>query len=185
MWLVLQRQAQRRNGKPPKTPIGKRDGAVCQLNVQTEELPLALREAGLDALAGPEPPAKPRKRPSKPSGSKVKNLSASAAADEAQETLCVACSGVPQDVLDRCRRAVTRLGNATMVDTEEQAMNSKLTHLVLGAEKKSGKFLLARAADAVVVRPDWLVQCIRWRRWLPTEEFLFEVRRHKGGRYVR
>jgi BRCA1 C Terminus (BRCT) domain len=92
-----------------------------------------------------------------------------------KSAMCLACSGVSQEVVDRCRRAVSRLGNATMVDTEEQALRTRLTHLVLGSNKRSGKLLLALACGAQVVKPDWIVQCIRWRRWVPTGEHLCEV----------
>ena len=178
---VLQLRAPLTNGKAPKTPIRKKNGFVRELNVQTDDLPLVLRDAGLDASAGDTHP----KQPGKGARSKAKSLRASAADDEAQQTLCVTCSGVSAEVEDRCRRAVKRLGNATMVDTEDEAMKTTLTHLVMGSNKRTGKLLLAKAAGAVVVRPDWLVQCIRWRRWLPTDEFLFEVRRCRGGRYAR
>lgn len=104
------------------------------------------------------------------------SAAAIAEGEASSAALCLACSGVSKEVVDRCRRAVSRLGNATLVDTEEQAMRTRLTHLVLGSNKRSGKLLLALACGAQVVKPDWIVQCIRWRRWMPTAEHLFEVR---------
>lgn len=190
--MQAQKGAVQTNGKFPKTPNPKssrKNGVMCEVNIQTDELPLALRAAGLETSSGNMPPAPQRKRPEKGAVSKATNHSKTAAADKGAQTaepLCVACSGVPKDVLDRCRRAVSRLGNATMVETEEEAMNSKLTHLVLGSNKRSGKLLLALASSAEVVKPAWLVECIRWRRWVPTtEKTVFEVRRCKSGRFVR
>jgi hypothetical protein len=164
------------NGVDPKSL--RRNGIFLDTNVQTNELSLAVRAAGLDTSTRNFPAAKKQKqsnnrpqnvsRPSRPSYAGSEHVS--------DEPVCVACSGVQEDVLERCRRAVERLGNATMVNTEEEAMKGKLTHLVLGTNKRSGKLLLALANDAVVVRPAWLVQCIRWRRWLPADDFVTEVR---------
>jgi hypothetical protein len=174
--LQAQKYAKATNEKMPKSPrqrSSRRNGLVSELNLHVD----GICNASCSADA---PSAKQRKCSEK--GGDIKSFSPCFESDDGEvlEGLRLACSGVPEEVLDRCRRAVSKLGNATMVNTEEEAMNTNLTHLVLGSTKCSGKLLLALASGAVVVRPDWLVQSIRWRRWVPTKEFLFEVRGSKS-----
>lgn len=91
------------------------------------------------------------------------------------DVMCIACSGVDKDVLERCRRAVRNLGKARMFETENEVLSTTLTHLVVGNEKRSSKFLHAIACGANIVTPAWLVQCIRWRGWIACESFLCKV----------
>lgn len=89
--------------------------------------------------------------------------------------LCIACSGVENDVLERCRRAVQNLGKARLLETEEECFSIGVTHLVIGNETRSSKLLHAIACGAKIVTPSWLVQCIRWRGWISCDNYLSKV----------
>eukprot|EP00892_Ulva_mutabilis_P009983 jgi/Ulvmu1/7357/UM036_0017.1 len=88
------------------------------------------------------------------------------------DVMHIACSGVANDVLERCKRAVRDFGSARLLESEADLFGTTLTHLVFDGEKRSSKLLFAIACGATIVTPAWLVQCIRWRGWVPCQSFL-------------
>ncbi|KAA6420103.1 MAG: hypothetical protein FRX49_09952 [Trebouxia sp. A1-2] len=96
-------------------------------------------------------------------------------ADQACTTSgCLGLSCVEPEVQELARNAVRALRGVRLC--AEGHEEGRLTHLVLGQQRRTLKVLLAIAAGAVLVTPDWLTASLEAGEWLPEAPFLAQGR---------
>ncbi|KAL3133363.1 hypothetical protein ABBQ38_007235 [Trebouxia sp. C0009 RCD-2024] len=87
---------------------------------------------------------------------------------------CLGLSCVEGEVQEVARSAVRALRGIRLC--AEGHEEGRLTHLVLGQQRRTLKVLLAIAAGAVLVTPEWLTTSVEAGEWLPEEPFLAQGR---------
>ncbi|KAL0055045.1 hypothetical protein WJX82_006219 [Trebouxia sp. C0006] len=87
---------------------------------------------------------------------------------------CLGLSCVEPEVQELARNAVRALRGVRLC--AEGHEEGRLTHLVLGQQRRTLKVLLAIAAGAVLVTPDWLTASLEAGEWLPEAPFLAQGR---------
>ncbi|KAL0035929.1 hypothetical protein WJX77_008231 [Trebouxia sp. C0004] len=96
-------------------------------------------------------------------------------ADQACTTSgCLGLSCVEPEVQELARNVVRALRGVRLC--AEGHEEGRLTHLVLGQQRRTLKVLLAIAAGAVLVTPDWLTASLEAGEWLPEAPFLAQGR---------
>ena len=146
------------NAPPPSTrpPSGKQGAAVAATQAPAAT-PAVARLRGVPTPAAPRTAA----RATPPSSARA---AGSPAFPATTDRVIIALTSVGDDVAAAARAAVRRLPGASLCpDGREDCA----THLVLGAERRTLKTLLAVAAGAHLVTPAWLHACASAGAWLP------------------
>jgi len=86
----------------------------------------------------------------------------------------LAHSSVPPGFLPTIQAAVRQLGGAHIV--LEGYEDARASHLVIGAERRTLKVLLAIANGAHMVTPQWITASLAAGHWLPEADFRASVR---------
>eukprot|EP00798_Chlamydomonas_sp_ICE-L_P009913 gene9913-7780_t len=86
----------------------------------------------------------------------------------------LAYTSVDKKILPKIQEAIKALPNSKMC--AEGYEEGRVTHLVMGSDRRTLKVLIAIANGAYLVKPEWLIQSHAAGQWLDEEEFFPKTR---------
>ncbi|KAK9865330.1 hypothetical protein WJX84_006438 [Apatococcus fuscideae] len=147
----------------PKQPKKQQDRAMTERNCRggQSDPPQAMEDAKGQATGGQAPRRSSRM----------------------QQMGCLAVSSVAPQVKLLAEKACQRLGGMRLFADEGET--AKITHLILGLERRTMKVLLAVANGAWLVQPSWLTASMEAGLWADEQSHCAQVRFTRGAERAR